>query len=212
LKRRNPRTSFGQKQTSASCGKVDPVFRALRCALLRREHRIRPKSGAHFRVRCSSQSRLHARGSESLRRTGSGSSDEELELSDAPVPPHLYFPNGEGRAKRGCATMFTVVGPAGRVWRRRRACASPQRRQLWQACPARGGYRQTPSGASRSVFLPVPPDAVCGMALLVRSCSAEGGLAHCASMGLVIDPRTAPGKQFAYSVPRPNLPSPTAAA
>jgi hypothetical protein len=46
--------------TSASCGpegprqrKVDPVFRSTRCAFSKVEHRIDPKSGVHFWVRCS---------------------------------------------------------------------------------------------------------------------------------------------------------------
>jgi pimeloyl-ACP methyl ester carboxylesterase len=49
----------------ASCGpegprqrKVDPVFRVERCAVQEREHRMDPKSGDHFWVRCSSGWRL----------------------------------------------------------------------------------------------------------------------------------------------------------
>src|SRR5690349_7100238 len=38
---------------SASCGKVGPVFRSERCAHKGTEHRINPKSGLHFWVRCS---------------------------------------------------------------------------------------------------------------------------------------------------------------
>ena len=38
---------------SASCGQVDPVFRVKRCPLSAREHRMDPKSGFHFWVRCS---------------------------------------------------------------------------------------------------------------------------------------------------------------
>ena len=38
---------------SASCGKTDPVFRVKRCAAEVKEHRMGPKSGVHFWVRCS---------------------------------------------------------------------------------------------------------------------------------------------------------------
>jgi len=34
------RTHFAEKCSSASCGKVDPVFRAQRCASQGKEHRI----------------------------------------------------------------------------------------------------------------------------------------------------------------------------
>jgi hypothetical protein len=39
---------------SASCGKVDPHFRVERCADQGPKHRIGPKSGSHFWVRCYS--------------------------------------------------------------------------------------------------------------------------------------------------------------
>src|SRR5215218_6531934 len=41
-----------RRRTSAPCGKVDPVFRSQRCASLECTHRINPKSGVHFWVRC----------------------------------------------------------------------------------------------------------------------------------------------------------------
>ena len=50
-----PMRPFGMPHwfaASASCGKVDPVFRAERCAS-EREHRMDPKSGFHFWVRYS---------------------------------------------------------------------------------------------------------------------------------------------------------------
>lgn len=42
-----------ERRPNASCGKVDPVFRAERCVHQEEEHRIDPKSGSHFWVRGS---------------------------------------------------------------------------------------------------------------------------------------------------------------
>ena len=43
-------STFGSD--AASCGKVDPVFRVERCAA-QEKHRMDPKSGVHFWVRCA---------------------------------------------------------------------------------------------------------------------------------------------------------------
>jgi hypothetical protein len=42
-----------KKRAIASCGKVDPVVRVKRCAAQEKEHRMHPKGGVHFWVRCS---------------------------------------------------------------------------------------------------------------------------------------------------------------
>jgi hypothetical protein len=42
-----------ERRSNASCGKVDPVFRAERCVYQEEEHRIDPKSGSRFWVRGS---------------------------------------------------------------------------------------------------------------------------------------------------------------
>ena len=47
------RTRFAAPWSSASCGKVDPVFRVKRCAA-QEKHRMDPKVESHFWVRCAS--------------------------------------------------------------------------------------------------------------------------------------------------------------
>jgi hypothetical protein len=49
----NPSLALRKYAVRASCRQVDPVFCAQRCAGQELEHRIDPKSGIHFWVRCS---------------------------------------------------------------------------------------------------------------------------------------------------------------
>ena len=96
-----PAAIFIGHEPRASCGKVDPVFRAQRCSHQKESIELDPKSGVHFWVRCFRAFRGVALDQVSCSRSGDG-------MSPSPYPRRpLSFTRvgGAGWPLKDCAAF-----------------------------------------------------------------------------------------------------------